>query len=971
MRILNDLADPPKSYRPVPFWSWNERLDTATTRAQVRAMDEAGIGGFFMHARGGLQTPYMGEEWFDNIRAACDEGTARGMAPWGYDENGWPSGYGDSKVNALGVAYQQKYLRCARKEAEACPCPPEQVIGVVQAEGYEYCLYYEINPFYVDTLDAAVTAKFLEMIHETYRSVLGADFGGMTGFFTDEPQVSRNGIPWSFTLPDAYAARYGEELLPRLPGLFVPVGDYRRTRYRFWSLVRDLFADHFMKPIYDWCTANGSRLTGHMVLEETMYSQLVSNGACMPCYEFFHIPGMDWLTRSDPTPLTPLQLASVAHQLGKKQILSETFALCGWDVGFSDLRHIYETQMVRGVNLLCQHLEGYSLRGIRKRDYPASLFVHQPWWPQYKPFNDFAARIGMLLAEGTVRFSVLLLHPQGTAWVEYDDSANGSLNAYDQALAQTIDALEARAVPFHLGDERILERHGRVEGDRLHVGTQTYSVIVVPPSTTYSRHTASLLETYKAAGGRLIFVEEPPSLVEGEPDGVFARLADGCPLVRREQAGEAVPDDCLPFRLNSGSSEPLLATCRWLEDDGLFMVYVVNPGEETAVTLCADGAGAAQLDAMTGAVLPVRFAAAEGQVTITHTIAAQGSAVFFIAPDDRYRPAEPEEKPPFLPDGLLRGVWEIAESDDNALTLDYCDAYVDGELIGRHLPVGDIQEMACAYRRAIQLRLEFAFDVAALDFQRLSLALETPEIFTLTINGAAAAMQPLERYRDDAFRLVDIRPYIRQGANTLVLETRFEQRASVYDDIEKALQFETEKNKLTYDMEIEAVMLIGDFGVQSAGAFQREKRDTVRTTGPFTLTSRPERVTDGNLAMQGFPFFNGRMTLRREISLEQAGRCRIGFARRGATVMNVRINGRDAGCLRWAPYEIDTGDLLTAGVNVVEVELVTSLRNLLGPFHVKEESYAVGPFSFFRHSPIWGDAPWDDGYLLAEHGLFF
>ena len=42
-------------FRPHPFWSWNERLDTAETARQVRLMGEAGIGGFFMHARGGLQ----------------------------------------------------------------------------------------------------------------------------------------------------------------------------------------------------------------------------------------------------------------------------------------------------------------------------------------------------------------------------------------------------------------------------------------------------------------------------------------------------------------------------------------------------------------------------------------------------------------------------------------------------------------------------------------------------------------------------------------------------------------------------------------------------------------------------------------------------------------------------------------------------------------------------------------------------
>ena len=48
----------PKKYRPIPFWSWNEKINTKETIEQIHKMDDVGIGGFFMHARGGLQTEY-------------------------------------------------------------------------------------------------------------------------------------------------------------------------------------------------------------------------------------------------------------------------------------------------------------------------------------------------------------------------------------------------------------------------------------------------------------------------------------------------------------------------------------------------------------------------------------------------------------------------------------------------------------------------------------------------------------------------------------------------------------------------------------------------------------------------------------------------------------------------------------------------------------------------------------------------
>ncbi len=142
-----------KKYRPVPFWSWNEKLDTEETKRQVRIMNDAGMGGYFMHARGGLQTEYLSEEWFENVQATIDEGKKTGMYSWAYDENGWPSGFGAGVVNGMGVEYQQKYLRMEdtleHKDTHIC-------------EGEGKYFYYEINPFYVDTLEEK--SQFIRII---------------------------------------------------------------------------------------------------------------------------------------------------------------------------------------------------------------------------------------------------------------------------------------------------------------------------------------------------------------------------------------------------------------------------------------------------------------------------------------------------------------------------------------------------------------------------------------------------------------------------------------------------------------------------------------------------------------------------------------------------------------------------------------------------------------------------------------
>ena len=121
-----DFKNIDKKYRPVPFWSWNEKLRAEESVRQTVLMDEVGIGGYFMHARGGLQTEYMGEEWFENVAACIDECNKRGMHAWAYDENGWPSGFGGGKVNGKGEKYWQKYLRIRPVDADMSDIEPRR-----------------------------------------------------------------------------------------------------------------------------------------------------------------------------------------------------------------------------------------------------------------------------------------------------------------------------------------------------------------------------------------------------------------------------------------------------------------------------------------------------------------------------------------------------------------------------------------------------------------------------------------------------------------------------------------------------------------------------------------------------------------------------------------------------------------------------------------------------------------------------
>ncbi len=889
-------------YRPLPFWSWNEKLDTEETKKQIHMMAKAGMGGFFMHARGGLKTEYMSEEWFQNISASVDTAHQHGMYAWAYDENGWPSGFGNGIVNGFGEVFQQKYLRM-----ESEPIHTDTAIY----QDNELHFYYEINPFYTDNLNAEATKMFVREVYlpyyEKYQNTL-------EGFFTDEPQLSRNGIPWSHTLPEAYLEEYGEDLLPHLKELFVREGSYEQTRIRFWRLVTILFSKNFMKIIYDFCEEKGLKLTGHMVLEETLKDQLTCNGACMPHYEYFHIPGMDWLGRDIFDCLTAYQVSSVAQQLGKKQIISECFALCGHNVSFDELKGIHEWNMVRGITLMCQHLEGYSLRGIRKRDYPPAMYYQQPWWDDYKAFNDAMSRIGMVLTEGQMECDTLVIHPQTSAWAACDDETE--LDAINDKLLSVIKTLEHKHLAFHLGDEILLERHGSVEDTALVLGNYRYKKIILSHCNHLLENTKELLKQFTENGGEII---------------------EACDL----------PD-------NTICAKEITYTKRVSERYTAH--YFVNSAREgISSTINVQGK---VLDILSGDLKDFHG---------SHYFEPFGSLIII---EDNSTSACHEELSKESLD--LSGSWNITNSSKNVLTLDFCDYYFDGELQEKNGYVLNIVNRANALKRKIQIHQDYRFQIAEIPHS-LYLICETPEIFDIKVNGTVIDKTDCGHFRDISFRMLDISNYVKEGENILSFDCDFVQSEQVYINLERAAIFESEKNKLAYDMEIEAVYLVGDFSVTTNGKFEALDKDACRYEGDFIISAPQKQVTLNHIEQQGFPFFAGELTLSKSLELSHTNYI-LKCHKKGVNVLKATVNGTELSPILWGEV-LDLSSYLIEGTNHLEITLINNLRNMLGPHHLQVgESYHVSPGVFFKEVCVWGgwsaeSKMFNDNYCFTTLGI--
>ncbi|MBQ9367444.1 MAG: hypothetical protein IJT83_06655 [Victivallales bacterium] len=950
-------------FRPVPFWSWNDVLVPEELRHQVREMHDKGIGGFFMHARGGLLTKYFSKEWFDAVEATVDEAIKVGAEPWLYDENGWPSGFGNGMVNGLGEKYQQKYLRMTSEE-KAADIPVSRIIAKIDCKVF----YYDVNPYYVDNLDAEVTHEFIRQVYEAYKEKLSPRaWAAVKGFFTDEPQLSRNGVPWSLILPDEYRAAYGRDLLSELPAIFTQCEGYRAVRVRYWSLLTRLFRDNFLRQIHDWCEANGKLLTGHHVLEETYEAQLYSNGAIMPQYEFYHIPGVDWLGRTTPNAVGLNQLQSVAAQTGKERLLVETFALCGWNVNFQDMRWMYQLQMARGINFLCQHLESYSLRGARKRDYPASLFQHQPWWDKYRLFNDYVSRIGQLLADGVSKTPVLVLHGQSTAWTEYNCGDNGRLSMYYSSFAGLTAQLEARQVPFHYGDETIIAEKGRVNGSKFIVGLQSYELVVLPKLNNISATEKSLLEEFAKNGGRIIGVQVANNdayTVDGEQDASLQALLDKVYWCHDEEEVAILVAKMYQLCEISGDRGKIIATRRIFADfqgapaELLFFVNSSN-AEAAEVSFHFQGTPVARFMPDTGEFVSVEA----GQFDIPYRFEPGGSLLLMVRPVAKASSTKPAP------------TYQMELLTPNTLTLDTCRCYVDGKLLAEKIETISLMAEALKFEKDVNLRLEFEFQVAdSFDTGKpLMLLVESPEIFAISFNGEKLDSHANGFLFDQAFATIPLPP-CKHGVNIVTLETLFHQEPEVYANIRAARIFEAERNKLSFNMELESIYIAGDFAVRNLGSRELIGRNAERLEGPFVIDTLGHESDGSNLQNDGLPFFAGKVKLTGRFDATCCNCNVFRFSQFFANVAEVRLNGVELGALVWRPYDLAIPHgVLREKENLLEITLTNNLRNLLGPHHLKEgESWGVTPWSFFKdkHFCVSSLPPqWNDKTCIVRFGF--
>lgn len=976
----NNLKEIENFYRPVNYWGWIDKLNSAQTEFQIDELQKAGYGGFILHARGNLRVPYMGDEWKKNVLLSIQEAKRRNMTVLIDDEYGWPSGFGAGKVPQKGIAYQLKWL-CFKTISPEDPLRTDRYTLGIYDENYKrisdadiptrllrnripgetlFLVSYGVNPYYSDNLNDECVKSFIEESYEEYAKLLHDDFSSVAAFFSDEPQLAREHTPWSFGLRRKFAEKYGEELADFYPCLFRDVLDHKTARYRYFSLISQLFTENYAKQILQWCHEHRTLLCGHTTYEEDFYYQMQCSGSTMRFYSFMDWPGMDWLWREEASELNILQLTSVSEQCGKERCFSESYGTAGWNISFEDRRWIADKQFALGINLLGEHLGLYSLHGSCKREYPASLFFQQPWWKDSAPAMEYFSRISECIAVSQHPVSVLVLHPIKSAFLSYKSGDNSSARNVQDPFEKLTKILLRLGYPFHYGDEDHMKDAAEVTDNRLRIGFCAYSVVIIPPCETLDEHTFDLFTAFRANGGHLICFGQKPERINGilsERCKDFFQDLPSVPLAEESLEAELARLGVRNLHIRQSDQKHPVYIREMVREDRKFYFLVNTSREDCRIRLTTASGNSLQPYSLENGIFRNEILKSGSEMSLAGTqslLLFETKAQPTIHADQKWR----NER-------QLRD-FQLAVPVENHLCLDYCRFSFDGATYSEPVYILDLQEKMLkeAINRDVYMKFEFENQCDS----ELSLGLEDPKVCEIFWNGARLSFTDAGFRWDPAIRVMHL-PKSCRGYNEIVIKRSFWCSERTYFIKNSPGIHEAETNRITVETELEAIYLLGSFEVETTNLNRSGINRSFFVGKPFVL--KPLRIQHSidNLALEGFPFFAGELTLQTSFHCTDGKKYRIRFQHPDAIVTKISINGKDLPPYYWAPFNSEITEYIYNGENQISVTLVHSLRNLLGPHHVKAgELYAVAPLHYLS-SFLQTQNQFEENYCLVPFGI--
>ncbi|MCS7033608.1 MAG: hypothetical protein NZ561_06385, partial [Phycisphaerae bacterium] len=602
-------------------------------------------------------------------------------------------------------------------------------------------------------------------------------------------------------------------------------------------------------------------------------------------------------------------------------------------------------QAACGVTVRVPHLAWLSMAGEAKRDYPAAIDYHSPWFAEYRLIEDHFARINTVMTRGRPLVKVAVIHPIESFWLSL-----GPAEQYARQWEQREWEFQelTRWLAFGLIDFDFVSEANLAQAQpatprrervpEFQVGAMRYQAVILPNLWTLRSTTVRHLERFVCDGGCVIVAGEPPRLVDARPATLPSSLS--MRWMKIPFSKSAILERLEPLReidVRRHDGTPVDSILHQIRTDGRSRyVFLANTSRDQQVsnaTICLRGTwDVTELDTRTGTTRLRQALCEGGNTKFSQTFSAHGHLLLALSPRKRRRMAAVAPEPKWKEIRRLTAPVRVTLSEPNALLLDQAEWRVDD---GPWQPREEILRIDNAVRRhfglsprggqivqpwadtspapvlgMLQLRFQIETEVAV---GSPMLAMEEAAAATVWLDGRAIRSVISGWWVDESIQTIRL-PTLRPGRHELRIRIPFSRKSNV-----------------------EWCYLLGDFGVLVSGA-------------TAVLSTPVRRLQFGDWTRQGLPFYAGNVTYHCELG--EPGRLGIEVNRFRNPLLSVELDGKPAGKIAFAPYRLLLGRL--AGNHRIAITAYGNRVNAFGPLHHTNDKLSwVGPAAWRSEGTAW------------------
>jgi hypothetical protein len=218
------------------------------------------------------------------------------------------------------------------------------------------------------------------------------------------------------------------------------------------------------------------------------------------------------------------------------------------------------------------------------------------------------------------------------------------------------------------------------------------------------------------------------------------------------------------------------------------------------------------------------------------------------------------------------------------------------------------------------------------DLTDIKAVVERSDLWTVSVNGIEVNPDEGKWWLDRSFSVFNIGMNVKQGDNTITLKVA----------------------PMKIHAEVEPVYILGDFSVLPA-----EKG--------WVIDAPVKILKTGSWKEQGLPFYSWGISYTREFNIEKPEGCwEVDLGEWNGTIAEVFVNGKSAPAIAFPPYNSDITGFIRPGMNKIEIKVIGSLKNLLGPHHNNLKPGLASPGSWRNVKKY----PSGKEYQMIDYGLF-